>query len=306
MKLLACVAASLAALSLAAAAQQPIKKAATPKKAEAVAEPAKAAPAVSTPPLPFSPQFFEAKLPLTAYQVNEPVKVYDWLAKYISEIPGRPDQFSTADERRAYDLAVAERLKSVGQIPVVGKCQKKYDGDLQRYEIKTSIHSIQNHLILKEVDARSQNVKVLSFSTENVKRDTYTAQNGYGAETQVSRTVADAYALAFPLSMAPASILVDGSTRMTNIPLPYDLDFRYLQFNVGMPAANARANDKDIGCLFVFSIAPPYLLKFSDRSTPTRNLPFENNVTYYAIYGSLDQVAVINKSTGELYDQAAR
>ena len=185
---------------------------------------------------------------------------------------------------------LADRLKSVKQIPVIAKCQKKYNGDLQSYEIKASVHSVKNYYSLKELDARAQNVKVLSLSTENIKRDSYTGQNAYGAETQISRTTADVYAVAFPLSKAPASVIVDGSTRLTNIPLPYDIDFKYLQFNFGM----------------VSTVAPPYILKFSERSAPTRDLPFEDNRNYHSIYGSLDQIAVINMSTGDIYEQAAR
>lgn len=306
MKIRTLVSVALMAVSTQVLAQQPAKKPSQQKKVEAASQESLAIASASSPQTPFTPTFFDGSKPVSAYQVNEPIKVYEWLSKYIGEIPGKPDQFSTTEEKRAYETSMADRLKSIGQIPVIGKCVKKYDGDLQRYEIKSSIHPIKNHYSVKEIDAPGQNVKVLSLSTENLKRDTYMAQNGYGAETQVSRTVADIYALAFPLSRAPASIIVDGSTRLTSIPLPYDVDFRYLQFNVKMPAADARNNDKDIVCLFIFSIEPPYILKFSDRSSPTRDLPFENRLTYYAIYGSLNQVAIINKASGEVYEQAAR
>ena len=73
-----------------------------------------------------------------------------------------------------------------------------------------------------------------------------------------------------------------------------------------MAPTDARSNEKDIACLFIFSVAPPYVLKYDERSTPTRNLPFENVFNYYAIYGSLDQVAVFNMATGSIYEQAAR
>lgn len=294
----------LMALSTLSAAQQPSKKSQQPKSTDI----AKSQSTLTAPPseILFTPRFFEATAPLTAYKSNEPLKVYEWLAKYITETPGKPDQFSTSGEKSAYETALAERLKNVGQIPVYGKCQKKYDGDLQRYEIKASAHSIKNYFNIKEVDAKAQNVKFISLAIENLKRDSYTGQNAYGAETQISRTTADIYAISFPLSKAPASVIVDGSTRLTNIPLPYDIDFKYLQFHFAMPSIDARANDKDIACLFIFSVAQPYILKFSERTAPTRDLPFEDNFTYYAIYGSLDQVAVINKATGAIYEQVAR
>ncbi len=297
---------TLVAVTTLTAAQHPTKKLQQLKNFGVTVETVKSQPAPAIPLPPFVPKYFDAGAPLMAYQANEPVKVYEWLAKYIADTPGKPDQFSTSDEKHAYESVLADRLKSVKQIPVIAKCQKKYNGDLQSYEIKASVHSVKNYYSLKELDARAQNVKVLSLSTENIKRDSYTGQNAYGAETQISRTTADVYAVAFPLSKAPASVIVDGSTRLTNIPLPYDIDFKYLQFNFGMVSTEARANDKNIACLFIFSVAPPYILKFSERSAPTRDLPFEDNRNYHSIYGSLDQIAVINMSTGDIYEQAAR
>lgn len=287
-------------------AQQPADKRKQPKKSESSVEAAKPQPVESPQQPPFAPRYFEAGIPLAAYQVNDPVKVFDWLTKYIDETPGKPDQFSTPDEKRAYESALADRLKAVGQIPVIVKCQKKYDGDRQRYEIKASAHSIKNYHSLKEVDARAQNLKMLTLSMKNLKNDSYAGQNAYGAETQISRTVGDIYAVAFPLNKAPASVIADGSTRLTNTPLPYDIDFKYLQLSVAMSSTDARANDKDIACLFTLSVAPPYVLKFNERSTPTRSLPFDSTFTYYAIYGSLDQMAVINTATGVIYEQAAQ
>ncbi len=241
-----------------------------------------------------------------SYQANDPEQVYEWLNRYIAAIPGKPDQFSTADERGKYGVAMSERLKLVGQIPIIGKCQKKYDSYREAFEVKAGLFSMKNSYGMSEVQARAVNLKLLTVATKNIKRDTYTGQNAYGAETQISRTSSDVYALAFPLNQTPGSALVSGTARLTTMTMPYESDFYYLQFDVPMPSATARANAEDIACLYVFSIEPPYTIKFSQNTTATRDMPFEDNADFYALYGRLDQMAVINTATGDVYEQAAR
>lgn len=254
----------------------------------------------------FKPTFYDPDLPLSAYQANEPTKIHDWLTRMLSEVPGKPDQFSTAEERSQYESSVARRVKEVGQIAVNGNCKKTYNSDKQAYEVSVLARSIKNYQNIKDLDAESRNLKSLRLATENIRRESYTAQNAYGAETQVSKTSADIYALVFPFKDSPTSIAKENPDKPQNIRLPYEYNFNLFIFNVAMSSAEARANDKDIGCMYVFSIAPPYLLSFTEKERPTRELPFEIIHTHYAFYGALEKVAVINRATGRIYEQADR
>lgn len=104
---------------------------ATPTASEPVAE---AAPPALPPLAPFR---WQADAPVSAYALNEPAKVYDWVATQIAAVTGKPDQFWSTDEKRTYDAAVAEKLKAIGPLAVVHSCAKKYDGDKREYEVKT-------------------------------------------------------------------------------------------------------------------------------------------------------------------------
>lgn len=255
---------------------------------------------------PFQPTFYTPDLPLSAYQANEPARIHDWLNRILSGIPGKPDQFSTQEERHQYENAVARQVKEVGRIPVIGKCKKTYRADKQAYEVSILAASIKNHENIRNLDAESRNLKSLRLSAENIRRERYTGQNAYGAETQVSRTSADIYSLVFPLKDSPTAVVRENPGKPQNIRLPYEYNFNLFVFDVAMNSADARANDEDIDCMYVFSIAAPYLLSFIETERPTRELPFEIVHMHHAFYGALEKIAVINRTTGKVYEQADR
>jgi hypothetical protein len=283
-------------------AKAPASQPVTNDKADA-SKSAPAAPPEKAPP--FAPVAFRPETPVTAYLQNEPEKVYAWVQSQIASIPGKPDQFSTSDEREKYARAISEKMESVGKIPLIGVCQKKYDADRQQYEVKILLSSIKDYS-LKEPNPEALNLRRLTVAQANVQRDTYSAQNAYGAKIDVSRFVSDDYVLSFPAGAnnEPSGSIVPGST--SSIRLPYRYTFNYLVLSARMPPNEARDNDKQIACMYVFSLMPPYVFTFKERDTPTRDLPFERTSNGFALFGKLDQAAVINRATGAILDQAAR
>ncbi len=272
-------------------------------------KPIEATPALAdakTPSPNFSPVYFNPNESPLAYLANDPLKVYAWIEARTESVPGKPDQYSTTEERQKYEVALAERMKEVQPIPIVGPCQKKYDPDQQSFEIKVLLSSIKDYS-LKSPNPEALNLRRLTLTQANVQRDTYTAQNAYGATTEVSRTKSDDYVLVFPAgaSNEPTSVLVSGNAS-TSVRLPYRYSFNFLTLSAKLPPAEARENDKQIVCMYIFSLEPPYAFKFREREMPTRDLPYERSSNGFALFGRLDQVAVINKASGQVYDQAAR
>lgn len=268
-----------------------------------------ATPPEPAPPLPqlsFSPVFFRPTESVLAYSLNEPQKVYAWLETQIADVPGKPDQFSTSEERRRYEVALTDKMKAVGPIVFFGACQKKYDSDRQSFEVKVLLASFKDSL-LKTPNPEALSLRRLTVAQANVQRDTYSAQNTYGAATEVSRTSSDDYVLAFPAGPAyePTSVIVPGNST-TTVRLPYRNTFNYLTLSVNLPPTEAREADRQITCMYVFSLEPPYMFKFKERDIPTRDLPFDRTSNGYAFFGRLDQVAVVHKQSGVVYDQAAR
>lgn len=255
---------------------------------------------------PFEPKFFDAAAPLQSYESNDPAKVYAWLKKYIDETPGKPDKFSTKEERKSYEDALSTRLKSVGQIPMMGVCDKKYDGDSQGYDVLARIFPVEDAYGLDAIQAKSLDVKTLRLMTKNMVHESYIGENAYGAKTEISKTTSDAYVIAFPRGKFPASAYLPGNEQSSTRGSAYETDFGRIKLNFSMPSAEARQKDKDIACLYFASISPPYLFEHRTKSTPTRDKPFESITNYHALYGGLDQMIVFNRSTGEIYDQTAR
>ena len=300
------VAALSVSITLGVMAQTPTKKSqpkGIPTKPVEVAPPI---PAVVAPQLPFVPIYFKPGESPLVYLANEPQKVYAWVEAQISSIPGKPDQYTTAEERQKYDLAVSERMKSVQPIPMIASCQKKYDADRQSFEIKVLLSPI-NDYSLKSPNPETLNLRRLTLAITGYKRDTYTAQNSYGATTEVSRTTSDDYVLAFPAgaSNEPTSVLTPGNTS-SSTRLPYRFSFNFLTMAAKLPPTEARESEKQIVCMYIFSLEQPYTFKFTERESATRDLPFERTANGFAMFGRLDQVAVVNKQSGQIYDQAAR
>lgn len=73
-----------------------------------------------------------------------------------------------------------------------------------------------------------------------------------------------------------------------------------------MPPADAREQDKNISCLSVFTVALPGAYKFTERSRPTRDMPFDTTTNFRALMGTLDMLAVMNTASGQVYAKATR
>lgn len=253
-------------------------------------------------PAPFAPVFWRENVSPTEYLRNEPPKVFEWIETLIKSGPGKVDQFSTREERQQYESALPEKMKSVGPLAFVARCAKKYDPERQVFEIKHPATAFKD-LRLKNPHPEALNLRRLLVATANVKKDTYKAQNAYGATTEVIRSVSDDYVLAYPSgsSTEPGSIVIPGST--TTI---YKYTFVYYSVTVPMPSAEAREKDKDIACLYVLTLEPPYIFKFEEREIPTRDWAFDSTTNGFAFYGKLDRLWVINKSNGEVLSKNSR
>lgn len=282
-----------------ASAQQPIKSKSITRQAEPI-EPGKT---VTKPPeQKFIPKIYKSEINPAEYKSNDPVKIFKWIANTIESTPGKPDKFSTTDEKIAYAKAVDQKIKDIGQIPVITRCTQKYNADLQQYDVSVTASPIRNYESIKEIDPKSWDIRTLNLSVVNIKNDTYTGQNAYGAETTINRITADHYVLGFPLPRSPAEHFVNASQN-SFASSKYEFNSKVMKFKFPMPASEARVNDENIACLFVFTVEPPYIFKYDDRDIPTRSMPFDMVMNYSLIYGSLDKVAVINKIDGTIYSQ---
>lgn len=257
----------------------------------------------------FQPLFYATTEKIGAYVANEPVKIYQWVESQIQSIPGRPDQFSTPEERQRYEAAVIERMSSIRAIPFIGHCDHKYKVDQEQFEVKIPILPITDFLA-DGTNPESLELRKLWLAGVNKKDDTYASQNAYGATVEVYRTISDEYVLTFPAGPGneptSAVVLDEFITSKLISYIPYKLRLHYLQLSAKLSPANARASDKQLACLFVFSLSKPFIVRYKERKIPTRDSPFDTTTNGYALFGRLDQVAVFNKGTGELYDQAAR
>lgn len=283
----------------------PAKKAASKLASPApVGELKEAGPATPPLPPPFSPVFFKEDIKVLDYLANDPKKVYDWVQEQLTTVPGKPDQFSTSDDRKKYETAVQQRMAGLGAFPVVGNCTKKYNADNQSYEVRRFLSGIDDPSLIA-VNAEALRLRRLTALKAVVSTEQYTAQNAYGASIEVAKETSEEYVLSFPVGNEPRSILVPGSGAMSSS-TPYKSLFNYLQMTMNMPASDARDADKQIGCLFVLSLRAPYAFKFNERDTPTRAVPFESVVRGFSLYGNLDRMVVFNKVTGAVYAQADR
>lgn len=254
----------------------------------------------------FAPLKFSPAIPVSAYVANEPLKVFAWVAGKIEAVPGKPDQFSTAGERQKYADEVAAQTAGIGQIPLVLPCRPRYQPDRQAFEIKVDLQSVRDG-VPELGPAKPSQLRKLLIGTTNMKVDTYVGNNAYGATSQVTRRTADMFYLSFPIDPehVPSSVL----TR-TDLG-PQAGQFRYLDdyaFTLSAPMAPpiARENAMHLACLFVFSLEAPYIIRVNERHFPKRDLPDDITINGFALFGRLDQIAVMHKVSGELFDQAAR
>lgn len=296
---------STAALSCARA-QESTRKTVKPAQTRKSVAPEPAASKMVPVQVPFQPVLWLKDAPASAYMPNEAVKVHDWVIAQIAAVPGKPDQFSTTEERRAYEGEVVNKLKSIGPLAVVHQCSKKYNGDQQKFEIEVSGSSI-NDEMLKDPNPELLRLRKVLIGRGEVIKDTYTGQNAYGAATEISRNVSEMFALAFShdLNLDPSSVWIAASTGLSG-PTPYRLNYGAYTFNLPMPPAEARVEEKNISCLFVFTVSPPGAFKFTHRILPTRDTPFDFTANYRALMGTFDMLAVINTVSGQVYAKATR
>ena len=280
-----------------------------PKKEKApqkVSPPAIAVEQAKPEPPPFAPVFWKEDISPVEFLRNDPSKVFEWLETQIKTVPGKIDQFSTREERQQYETALTEKMKAIGQIAFVSNCLKKYDPDRQIFEIKAPAFAIKDTM-LKEPNPELLKLRKLMVGRANVKRDTYTGQNAYGATTEIIRDVADDYVIAYPsgANSEPSSIVTSGSSAST-VSLPYRYNFIQYSTSLSMPPAEAREKDKEISCVAVDSIEPPYIFRFKERDTPTRDSPFDRTSNGFAFFGKLDHLWIVNKATGAVYSKHSR
>lgn len=258
------------------------------------------------PPPPFEPVFWKEDISPVEVLRNNPPKVYEWIETQIKAVPGKPDQFSSREERERYETAVAEKMKTLGPLAFVSGCEKKYDADYQTFEVKAYAFPIQD-VLLKEPNPEALRLRKFRVGRENIKSDSYSGHNAYGATSVVIREVSDDYVLAYPSGpdSEPSSIVKRGST-LTSTPSPYRYDFISYTTSIPMLPAEAREKEKDIACLTVVSLEPPYIFRFKERREPMRSSPYDMITNGFAFYGKLDRLWTVNRETGEVYSKHSR
>lgn len=263
--------------------------------AASVAEPAPAS--VVLPP--FSPLVFREGDDVRAWLANNPKKVYEWIGERIAKVPNKVDQFSTREERRAYESAVFDAVASVGQLPFVFPCSKKYNPDAQAFEIGVAFFGIRDRDVMANGLAGLR-LRELRIGSESLSVSTYTAQNAYGASIEVTKSEADHYSIAVSdgISHGPAELQPGafGSPRDADpeslityrVPLP-------------MPSADARAADAGLACAAVITLLPPFITEYDRVMTPTRDIPAAYHFKVHAFVAHVDRFMVVNKATGQVY-----
>lgn len=255
---------------------------------------------------PFEPVLWKEGISPAEFLRNSPPKVFEWLEAQIKAVPGKPDQFSTREEREGYEKSLAEKMRMLGPIAFVLDCEKKYSADSQAFEVQASGHAI-NDFMLKDPNPQALKLRKMILERVNIKRDSYTGNNAYGASTAVRRQVLDEYVLAYPAGSdsEPISIVKSGHTPRST-PIPYSYDFVHYISSVPMLPVEAREKEKGIACLAAISLEPPFLFKFNERDMPTRSWPYERITTGFAFYGKLDHLWTVNRETGEVYSKHSR
>jgi hypothetical protein len=283
-------------------AQTDSKKIKAQQKAVAPATPLEQSKPEPPLPQPFEPVFWKDDISPTEYLRNEPPKIFEWIQAQIAMVPGKTDQFSTREELRQYEIALNEKMKAIGQIAFIWNCGKRYNVDSQSFEITVPALAIKDTM-LKEPNPEALKLRKMLIARFDIKKDTYTAQNAYGASTEVIRTVSDNYVIAYPSGpvFEPSSIIKSGFGASS-----YQHTFIYYSTLLPMLPTDAREKDKNISCLAVVSFAPPYIFRFKERSAPTRDMPFDSTRNGFAFYGKLDHLWIVNKATGEIYSKHSR
>lgn len=256
-------------------------------------------------PKAFAPVFFDPAVPVLQYAPNDPKKVYEWVVGQLASIPGKPDKFSSPEERSAYGAALAARMVGIGPIPIIGRCITKYDPALEVYEAKSHAGSIKASIDGFSMKPEAMNLRRVFLARMNDKVDSYEASNAYGAVTKIFRQSGDNYVVVLQSGAGnePSSSIEQGNgPEYTG----YLYSYYFYKQTVKMPRDQARSVDKDIGCLYVASLAAPWVVTYKEQRYPTRSEPFDETESYFGLYGKLDMIAVINKASGEMYSKVER
>lgn len=275
-------------------------KAQPPKgAAKTAAGAASQAPSAPVAPPPFAPVVFREGDDVRAWMANNPKKVFDWIEDRIAKVPNKADKFSTREERQAYESAVHDALSSVGQLPFVFPCPKAYNADAQAFEVMAIFFGIKG----SEVATRGLSGvghRDIRIGTENRVVSTYTAQNGFGASFDVTKTEADVYSIAVPEGIAhgPAE-LQPGSFGTQRDALPGGVITYHLP--VPMSSADARLADGELACAALVTLMPPFATEFARVSPPTRDMRSAYHYKVHAFVAKLDRFMVVNKATGQVY-----
>lgn len=298
-------------VSVFAQSQPPATKAvkAAPKQVQKAGAPPSAA-VVETPvaePKPFAPVFFDPAVSVLQYAQNDPPKVYALVQEQLASVPGKPDKFSSPQDRSAYDAAIVARMESIGPIPIIGRCTAEYDAAAETYEIKSRATPVQYYFQGSTVSPADLNLRQIFLVTANKKVDNYEAKNAYGATTKVYRRRQDNYVFVVPGGSGnePSPTMVKKIGYDSGFINYWRTDYDYRQV-VKMPRDVARVSEKDIACLYVVSLVAPWVVKYSESKYPSLDEPFDVIESYLGFYGKLDMVAVINSASGEIYSKVER
>jgi hypothetical protein len=218
--------------------------------------------------------------PISAYALNDPAKVYEWVAAKVASL-GTLDQFSTAAERTAHAGAMRALEKAIGTIPLGVACDKTYDPERQLFEFRTRT----NDFVSGAPDAFTS---LLTGVDSTTKMDEYRGQNAYGASAMITRHNLDRYMIFTPQESLS---LLSGVTTASG----------KLKMSVPIAPADARASQDDMSCLVAIDPIAPFLRTGNTGFSPTLKQPYELNITIKGLVGSLSRMVVYNKSTGQIY-----
>jgi hypothetical protein len=252
----------------------------------------------------FTPVFYKAETKITAYQVNDAKKVFDWVQSQIALVPGTPDQFSSTEDKQKYRVTLQERMAAIGPIPMPGPCVQKYDADSKTFEVKSALPPLKRYAIDGLGPGATWQRKLL-LATTRIDRSKYKAQNSFGASVEVSKTSSDQYAFVFTQGNEPDQLVVSDSSYEGLVVAHLDRK-SFLQLNVEMAPTDARKNADQMECLFVVSLEAPYTFSYEEKLSPTRDIPIDIEVSGRAMFGKLERMVVFNKTTGEVFTQASR
>jgi hypothetical protein len=211
----------------------------------------------------------------------DPQSTVEWFKKSLSQIPIKIDQYSTATERAQFDQLLAQQFNSLEPLPFIlpessPQCQKKYNPDAQWFSFRlyTSIYPPSSEIYKRYQYNRSK----LPIFEERKSLGSYEASNAFGVRATVTQGKIEEITLAFPM--------------------PYPGKD---EFSVQMAPSEARESDKDMRCLVMFRPSPPYVLDYSDYTTPTLDTPWSFSIKGTALFGRLEQLWIFNQRSGKIY-----